>query len=237
MNAYRRTATIVGLLYIIGTVAGVLSKIVTAGLLDGPDYLGALATHASRAQWGALLTLVMGVALAMVPALMFPIMRRQNEVLAVGYVIFRGALETLTYVGVAMCWLLLAVDARQYVDAGVDVAAQFSGIGRLLAKAMDPTIAIQDIVVSVGALMFYVLLYRAGLVPRWLSGWGIVGVIGYLTAGLIALFSAQLVILLMPLAVQEMVMAAWLIVKGFNPGAPAPERDRPVEGDRQPVAV
>jgi len=231
MNAYRRTATIVGLLYIIGTVAGVLSKVVTAGLLDAPDHLGAVATHASRAQWGALFTLVMGVALAMVPAMVFPILRRQNEVLAVGYVIFRGALETMTYVGVAMCWLLLAVDARQYVDAGADVAAQFSGIGTLLAKAMDPTVAIQDIVVSVGALMFYALLYRAGLVPRWLSGWGIVGVIGYLTAGLIAVFSTHLVILLIPLAVQEMVMAVWLIARGFTPGALAPE------SDRQPVAV
>ena len=51
--------------------------------------------------------LVMGVALAMVPAMMFPILKRQNEALAIGYVIFRGALESLTYIALAMCWLLL----------------------------------------------------------------------------------------------------------------------------------
>jgi hypothetical protein len=118
VKTYRTTATIVGVLYIIGTVSGVLSKVVTRGLLDGADFLAEVDAHAGRARLGALLVLVMGVALAMVAALMFPVLRRQNEVLATGYVIFRGALETATYIGVAMCWLLVVIDARTYVTSG-----------------------------------------------------------------------------------------------------------------------
>ena len=109
VNTDRRTATIVGVLYIIGTVAGVLSMIVTWGLLDAPDYLNMVASKAMNASLAALLVLVMCVTLAMVPAMMFPILKRQNEALAIGYVIFRGALETATYIAVAMCWLLLVV--------------------------------------------------------------------------------------------------------------------------------
>ena len=214
----RKTAIIVGVLYIIGTVAGVLSVIVLGGLLDAPDYLNMVAANASQVGLVALLVLVMGLPLAMVPAMMFPILRRQNEALAIGYVIFRGALETFTYIALAICWLLLVVVARQYVDSGAAVASQFSSLGILLVKARDPISAILDIVFSLGALMLYYLLYQARLIPRWLSGWGIVAAVGYLAAGLILVFGTELVILFMPMLLQEMVMAIWLVAKGFGPG-------------------
>ena len=138
----RKTATIVGVLFIIGTVAGVLSVVVMGGILGAPDYLNMVASNASQVALGALLMLVMGLALAMVPAMMFPILKRQNEALAIGYVIFRGALETFTYIALAMCWLLLVVVARQYADSGAAVASQFSSLGILLVKAPDPIMAI-----------------------------------------------------------------------------------------------
>ena len=217
MKTHRLAATIIGVLYIVGTVAGVLSKVVTGGLLDAPVYLDVVASHASQAYLGAFLVLVMGLALAIVPAVIFPILRRQNEALAIGYVVFRGALETATYIAVATCWLLLVVIARQYADSGAAVASQFSGLGVLLVKAIDPIMAVGSIAFSLGALMLYYVLYRAKLIPRWISGWGIVAGISYLTAGLIAVFGTNLVPLLLPMALQEMVMAVWLIVKGFSP--------------------
>lgn len=217
MNTERTTAAIVGVLYITGTVAGFLSMVATGGLLDTPDYLNVVAANASRTMLGALLVLVMGLALAMVPAMMFPILRRQNEALAIGYVVFRGALETATYIGVALCWLLLVEVARQHADAGAAVTSQFSSLGTLLVNAQDPIAAILEIVFSLGALMFYYVLYQARLVPRWISGWGIVAGIAYLTAGLIAVFNTNPVPLLLPMALQEMVMAVWLIAKGFGP--------------------
>jgi hypothetical protein len=233
MFTERKTATIVGVLYIIGTLAGVLSMIVSAGLLDAPDYLNVVASNAGRAQLVALLVLVMGLPLAMVPALMFPILKRQNEALAIGYVIFRGALEGLIYVLMAMCWFLLVIVARQYADSAAAVASQFSSLGILLVKAHDPINAIGCTVFSLGALMFYYLLFQARLLPRWLSGWGIVAAVLYLAAGLIAMFGPYLVPLLMPLALQEMVMAVWLIAKGFSPSATAPQA-RAVELATQP---
>ena len=72
------------------------------------------------------------------------------------------------------------------------------------------------ILFSLGALMFYYLLYQSRLIPKWLSGWGLVAASIYLAAGVSALFGAQLAIALLPLALQEMVMGVWLIVKGFN---------------------
>jgi hypothetical protein len=219
MNAHRRTAAIVGALYIIGTVAGVLSMLVMGGRLDAPDYLTAIAADPNPVKLAALLVLVMGLALAMVPVMMFPILKRQNEALAVGYVVFRGALETALYIAGALSWLLLIIVARQYSGSSHSADSQVSILGDLLLKAGDPITAVRDIVFSLGALTFYYLLYKAKLIPRWLSGWGIVGTVGYLAAGVIAVFSTEQVVMLLPLALQEMVMAVWLIAKGFNTSA------------------
>jgi hypothetical protein len=74
---------------------------------------------------------------------------------------------------------------------------------------------------STGALLFYSLFYQARLVPRWLSRWGVVGVLLIFTACLLALFSDSPVtgyaLLISPVAIQEIVLAVWLLVKGFNP--------------------
>lgn len=226
MNNNRNTATAVGVLYIVGTVAGISSVMVTGGLFGGSDYLGQVATHSSQVQSGALLILVMGISLALIPALLFPILKQLNEPLAIGYVIFRGALETLCYIGMAICWLLLLVVAQQYADSGA-TASQFQGIGTLLLKANDPVISnVTSIFFSLGALMLYHLLYQARLIPRWISGWGTVAAVLTLIAGVAAVFSTNLDYLKFVMLPQEMVMAVWLIVKGFGLSTITPETPR-----------
>jgi hypothetical protein len=100
MNSSKKTATMVGVLYIIGTVTGVLSVLFTGSILDGPDYLVNISANANQVVLGSLLVLTMGLALAVVPVVAFPVLREQNETLALGYVIFRGAIETVTYIAV-----------------------------------------------------------------------------------------------------------------------------------------
>jgi len=192
--------------------------VATWGLLDGPDYLDKVAANASRVMGGALLVLVMNIALALIPALLFPILRRLNEPLAIGYIIFRGALETLTGTGLVVCWLLLLVVARQAADLGAAAASQFQGLGLLLVKAHDPILSnVLGIFFSFGALMLYYLLYQARLIPRWISAWGLLAGVLTLVPSLTSLFGINLDILKFVMLPQEMVMAGWLIVKGFNP--------------------
>ena len=85
------------------------------------------------------------------------------------------------------------------------------------------------IVFNLGALMFYYLLYQSKLVPRFLSVWGLVGVTLSLAAGLLAMFGLVIllstisILLVLPIALNEIVLAVWLIVKGFNSSAIASE--------------
>jgi len=222
MNTYRKTAIIVGVLYIIGTVAGVLSVVVIMPILGASDYLAKVAANANQLTIGALLVLLMALSLAMVPVMLFPIFRKINEVLAVGYVVFRGALETVTYIAGVITWLILLIVGREYVAAGAPDASYFQTLGALLRDGHDAIATILMIVFSLGALMLYYALYQSELIPRWISGWGVFAILLHLTTGFLIMFHLQTafstskMVMNSQIFLQEMVMAVWLIVKGFN---------------------
>src|ERR1035437_10134529 len=215
MSADRKAAVWIGVLYIIGTVGMVLSGVVTNAVLSGPAYLAQVAAQPNQVAVGALLVLVAGLALALVPVVFWPIGKRYNETLAMGYVVFRGALETIFYIVAMLGWLLL-IPLSKEPDAG-----PLAGFVRTTETVIwDQLIAIPFVV---GALMFYVLLYQSRLVPRWLPAWGRVGAALSIVPSLGGMFGLSLGFFVGPLAVQEMVMAVWLIAKGFNPSALAAE--------------
>jgi uncharacterized protein YacL len=137
MNTYRKTAIIVGILYIIGTVAGFLFKMVFTGSIQNDlNLLTQVDANEKQVIIGALFLLIMGLALALVPVMMFPILKKQNEALAVGYVVYRGALETITTVAIVFSWLFLTVLSQQYT-AGAPDASYLQTFGSLLLKGND----------------------------------------------------------------------------------------------------
>lgn len=226
MKPDNRIARIVGVLYVIGTVAGILSIVFRGPVGDVEDYLVSVSTNEAGLMVGAFFVITMGLALAMIPVVMFPVLRRHNEALALGYVVFRGGLETVGYLAVAATWLLMVPLSQVYVRAGASDAASLQALGTLLLETDDVVGgSLMTIVFSLGSLIFNYLLYRTRLVPRWLSGWGLIAGVLYLASGLLAMFDivdplATIYVLLnLPKALQEMVLAVWLIIRGFNPSA------------------
>lgn len=232
MNTSRKIGVIVGILFIIGTVAGILSVIFIQPIANAQDYLTAVTPNKNQVALGALLVLIMGFALAVVPVLMYPITKKHNEILALGYVVFRGGLETVTYFAWVISWLLLVPLSQAYVKAGSPDDSHFQALGILLLKAGEISGILTAIVFPLGALMFYYVLYQSKLIPRWISVWGVIGVTLHLVgSGLVGIFGItelptiiQLIVVL-PILVQEMVMAVWMIIKGFDPSAIAIHKD------------
>ena len=223
MDFSNKTARIVGFLYIIGTMAGVLSVIVTQSILNAPDLLGKLSTNQNQLIIGALLVLIMGLSLAMVPVILFKILKKQNETMALVYLVFRGALETVIYIAMVITWLFLVIVSREYLKSGTPDASQFQTLGTVLLHGNNAIGTILGIVFSMGALMLYYVFWRSKLIPRWISGWGFFAIILHLATNLLIIFSVissaatVTTVLNLPIGLQEMVMAIWLIVKGFNP--------------------
>lgn len=223
MNAHRKSAIAVGVLFIIGTVSGVLSGLITAPILDAPDYLSKVAENEHQIMLSALFVLSMGLSLAMIPVVIFPILKKQNEALALGYVVFRGALETFTYMAIAISWFLLIGLSRGYLQASTLESSHFQILGDLLLNVDDQVNHVLKIVFPLGALIFNTLLFQSKLVPRWLSVWGILAVALHFTEGLLTLFGVLPMdaetVMALPIFLQEMVFAGWLIVKGFDASA------------------
>jgi hypothetical protein len=218
----RKTASLVGVLFIIGTVMGVLSVVFVSPVLDGPGYLARVAAQPTPMILGAFCMLGMGLALAPIPLALFPILKRRHEPLAIGYVVFRSGLETVTTLGVMGSWLLLVALGQEYAGAGSPTGPEFQALGAVISKAAEISANATAVVFPVGAMMLYWVLYASKLIPRWLSVWGLIAVVLHLTltglAGLANLSEPALVQVAAnaPILVQEMVMAVWLIVKGFN---------------------
>ena len=223
MNTSRKNAVIVGAMYIIGTIGGILSLVFTQPARTAQDLLTYISANENQIVLGAISVLIMGLALAMVPVAAFPVLRKHNELLALGYVVFRSGLEAVGYAAMAVSWLFLLPLSHVY-QAGAPDASNLEALGSALFKVSQVEFVLA-IVFSLGALMFYSVLYQSKLVPRWLSGVGLFVVVISWAANLLpmlGLVSPGLPILSymeMPLFLQEMVLAVWLIVKGFNPVA------------------
>jgi hypothetical protein len=228
MNTHGKTAVIVGILFIIGTVSGILSGVVTAPIRTGAEY--PLNVDAGETQWiaGTLLALLMGLALAMVPVLLYPIFRKHNEILAFGSVLFRGVFEAICEMLLVISMFLLLTVNELYGKSGAGDASNLQALGSMLIGAGEWIQMIGGIVFSVGTLMIFMMFFQTRLIPWWLSGWGVLGAVLYFTAKIVSMFGplhiAPLIEsgvgqLMIPTAIQEMVFAVWMIVKGFNPSA------------------
>ena len=225
MNTNRKTAIIVGVLFILG-FAVLFNVVFVKPILDDPNYLIKLTENKNLVMMGVLSELIMAFACAGIAIWLYPVLRKHNEALALGAVGFR-IIENVFQIVAALGLLSLLTLSQEYVKADALAAPAFQAAGALLlAVRFWASLLLAQIGFGLGALMYYYVFYQSRLIPRWLSGWGLIAIILHLTSvfltnvGQIDPFSGSPILLLsMPIFFQELTLAVWLIVKGFNPSA------------------
>ncbi|HEY5275290.1 MAG TPA: DUF4386 domain-containing protein [Coriobacteriia bacterium] len=227
MNTNRRIAVATGVLFIIATVADVISRAVfLQPILGAPDYLTRISANEGQVLLGALFLLIGAVAASGIAIAMYPVLRTQNEALALGSVGFR-LIEGAFYLGIVVCLLVLVTVSRESANAGTSAPSIYEAPAALVMAARDSLGQVAVLAFGLGGLMYYWVFYRSRLVPRWLSAWGLLAVASVVVSillvmfGLVESFSPPQIVLALPILVQEMVLAVWLIAKGFNPPAVA----------------
>ena len=167
----RKIAIILGILFIIAIIAGLL--------LDTSDDPANVSINQDQRVMGTPFEFTLAIAVVSMPILLYPILKKYELSMALGFVAGPLAIRNWGYGMVA------------------------------------------PIVFSIGSLMFYYLLYKQKLIPRWLSGWGLIGATLFLASAFLPLLSyvpsSTLVLLHLTGAANQMVLAVWLIIKGFNP--------------------
>lgn len=226
----RKIAIVAGALFIIATAASLMGSAFTGSVLGAPDDLARISANGNPIMVGVLLTFIAAAASAGIAISLYPVLRKYNEGLALGAVGFR-LIEAVFYIVGAICPVLLFTVSQQFVNAGGQETLHLQTLRHLVLTIHDlATFVFGVLAFCVGALMYYYIFYQNKLIPRWLSVWGLAAIVGLLSAALLTTFdgepysiSGSLLILVLPIALQEMVLAVWLIIKGFNPLAIASE--------------
>jgi hypothetical protein len=220
----RRNAVVAGVLFIVATAASLLSGPFLAPV-TGSGYLSDAGAHDVQVATGVLLGFIAALAAPGIAIALYPVLRRSGEGLALGAVGFR-IIEGVFYALGMLTLLSVSTLSRAFLDAGAPSDRHYATLGdTMLAQYHWLVDAGLLLAFSLGGLMYYLVFYRSKLIPTWLSAWGIGGAVLLMVAGVLVVFgviaplSAGQVALAAPIGVQEMVLAGWLIVKGFDHSA------------------
>ena len=227
MDTTRMNAGIVGVLFIIATVAGTIAASIGNPILDAPDYLTKISANEGTIIIETFLVFLMAISCAGIGLGLYPIMRKYSVGMAIGVVGFRVIEGMIDILGGVSTIALLAL-SQEFVKAGAPDVAFFQTIGAII-KAGDEWLSngVMLLCWCIGAFMYYTLFYQYRLVPRWLSGWGLVGITLTTISSVLVMFhiipgfGTVQVVANLPIALQEMVFAVWLIAKGVNPSVVA----------------
>jgi Domain of unknown function (DUF4386) len=223
MDPTRRTARLAGVLFIITFLTSIPAALLLyTPVLDDPNYIIGAGADAGVAL-GAFLEVLLIVANVGTAVVLFPILKRQSEGLALGYVSAR--LVECTFIAIGIVSLLSVLTLRQdFAGAGGDPDT-FVTVGQSLVAIHDWTFLLgPGWVVGVGnGLILGWLMYRSGLVPRGMALLGLVAGPVLLVGGTAALLgiiepdSALKILAAGPEFVWELSLGIYLMVKGFKP--------------------
>ena len=215
----------VGVLFWISNLVTLAGSVVSGPIPDAHGALANLYPHATQWVVGTLITHVNDAAIIGYAVLLYPVLRRFGEGLALGYVVFKAVEATMLVVSAALLLSLITLSQR-FLAAGSADASYFP-------SAADLTLAQEFWASRLGTLAYLVatpilnyLLFQSRLVPRFISILGFAGV-ALLAAGLAigvgdptrGFQPGQLLVI--PIILWELLFATWLIVRGFNPAAVA----------------
>jgi len=221
MTPLRRTAFLAGLLFIITFVTSIPAVLLYRSVVNHANYIVGPGAD-TRIALGALLEMILIIANVGTAVVLFPILKRQNEDLALGYVGAR--LMESAFIAIGIVSLLAVVTLRKDVG-GPGGAASLVAVGRSLVAIRNWTFVLgPGWVVGVGnGLLLGYLMFRSGLVPRGLAMLGLIGGPLIIASGTAVLFGAiargskAQGIATIPEFLWELSLGIYLMVKGFKP--------------------
>jgi len=220
-HSIKNTGRIIGALFFIVMLLWYLGYATIGGVIDSPDYLQTIYPNRIKVMTGVLFELLEAAAVMGITFLLFPILRRQSDRLAISYVGFR-VLETVMLLVSLLCSLLLITLSQQYIESGMTDTTYFETTGILLKETrMKWSLYILGLFHPLAALPLYYFLYKSRLIPRFISIWGFLAALWILIDEVILeSFGLGLVSIGgIAMGLNEFVLGIWLIIKGFNEDA------------------
>lgn len=225
MFSNKAAAKIVGVLFILAAVTAIIGLKLYAPILNSHDYLINGSEYANQVVVGALMELILVVSAVGTATTMFPFLRKYNETIALWHVCFRFLEAIIITVGVISVLSLLTL-SREYVAAGAPDIGSFQASGTLLKAIHDWTFLLgPNFMLGINTMMYSYIFYKSRLFPRFIPILGMTGAALVFLAAILEMFgvfsqiSVWGAVLSLPVFANEMILAVWLIMKGFNESA------------------
>ena len=217
LNSFNKIARIVGILFLIQIVIGVLINEVLLGpIVFGSDYLTKTSAHSSQIIGSMLLGFINGIIDIVIAVLLLPIFKKQSEILAYVFLAF-SILGFITVTADNVSVQSLLALSKEYVKAGTPANSYFQTLGAVAYSTRLWTHLIIILVSGLPFSVFYYLLFKTKLVPRFISIWGFIATVMMVIAVLLMIFDrSSSMMLFIPMGLNQIFLAGWLIVKGFN---------------------
>lgn len=220
MITHRKTGNTFGFLLIAGLIFGIFSSVPA---IEHPDYLTKLAANRWQVLGAVFCQLAMACVYTFIAVLLFPFIKKYDEKMALGYFGFRIIGAVFLFGGIVTLLLLLALSDSLSAAKQQDLY-YFQTTGLLLRQIRDWMNHLAAILPwTIGGLILYYCLKKMKLIPFWLAAWGLTGSFLTLVSTLLLLFdlikiiTPIYIILNAPMALFELILAVFLISKGFNP--------------------
>lgn len=222
VDSDRRAAVIVGVLFIIALVLHLVGGVIYGPATGSEDFLERAYPDRTAVTLGVLVEFVAVLSIPLIGFFVFPVLRRFNEALALAYVGFRS-LEAVFLIAIESKILALIDLSQEAQTAAATDGPRLQAIGESLLAETDRIFELYILVFTFGALIFYAMLLRARLVPRWLSIWGFAASAWMLAGTVLIMLDAFSgtsdsveAIFVIPVPLGELALALWLILKGFD---------------------
>ena len=223
MDSMRKTALVAGILYLI-TFISVATLTIYSPVLNDPAYILSSGGDAGL-RWGALIEVIVALAGIGTAITLYPVVRRQNEAVALGFVTSRVIEGAMLLTGVVSL-LSLASLHQVGAAAGADSTALLTSGASFVGTYNAAFLIGGTLMPAMNALLLGYLMYRSSLVPRLIPAIGLVGgvlmtssVIGQIL-GINEKISVWSLIALLPIFAWELSLGLYMAVKGFNRSAP-----------------
>lgn len=220
MTSNRKLAIVIGGLFIIATLMGVLMAGMVGPLLSGEDYLTQISHNEGLVLIASIMNFVMAGSVVAISVAIYPILKQVDELMAISYLASR-IFEGIILASAGIIWVVLVQLSQEFAEAAMPANSHFQSLGNAMMSLSTNGFTLgASIVFGFTAIILNDTLFRYKLIPAFISLWGFVGGLLILILGVMKILDLDVssieVAFTVPIALNEMVLAVWLIAKGFK---------------------
>uniref|UniRef100_UPI004047CFF0 DUF4386 domain-containing protein n=1 Tax=Bacteroidota TaxID=976 RepID=UPI004047CFF0 len=219
MNSNNKISKIAGALIILGIISGILSIVSS---VESDNFLNEVYPNKNRVLIGGIFQFLLVPIYIGFSLVLYPVLKKYNKTLSIGFVGFRIMAGVFQLLGIILLPIFILLSQKFLTQTNTDLIL-YETIGEMLKLFRDLTNHLGVILATgLGNLLLYYILFKGKLIPVWLSIWGIIGNALIMIASFLLLFelieviSTEYGIMTIPLVLQEVVLAIWLIAKGLK---------------------